>query len=183
MSFIDRRNFTKTSLLAGGVLFFPGCIIKQQNPSFLFFSDDEAQCIISLCEQIIPADETFGGSTEAEVIYYIDRQLVSFFKHDSGIYRDSIKKLQKFCLENFDNKFNKLEIDNQIKIMEMMEKNNLNYSDWINPSIFFNKIRLHTMQGFYGSPIHGGNKNYISFDILKIEGLLRQRLESPSKIS
>ena len=115
MSFINRRNFTKTSLLAGGVLFFPGCIIKQQNPSFLFFNDDEAQCIISLCEQIIPADETFGGSTEAEVIYYIDRQLVSFFKHDSGIYRDSIKKLQKFCLENFDNKFNKLEIDNQIK--------------------------------------------------------------------
>mgnify|MGYP005705423921 FL=1 len=67
--------------------------------------------------------------------------------------------------------------------MEMMEKNNLNNSEWINPSIFFNKIRLHTMQGFYGSPIHGGNKNYISFDILKIEGLLRQRLESPSKIS
>ena len=183
MSLINRRNFTKTSLLAGGALFFPGCIIKEQNSSFLFFSHDEAQCIISLCEQIIPADEKFGGSTDAEVIYYIDRQLVSFFKHDSVIYRDSIKKLQKFCIENFDDKFNKLEIYKQIKIMEMMEKNNLNNSEWINPSIFFNKIRLHTMQGFYGSPIHGGNKNYISFDILKIDGLLRQRLESPSKIS
>lgn len=93
MSLINRRNFTKTSLFAGGALFFPRCIIKEQNSSFLFFSHDEAQCIISLCEQIIPADETFGGSTDAEVIYYIDRQLVSFFKHDSVIYRDNIKKL------------------------------------------------------------------------------------------
>ena len=68
-------------------------------------------------------------------------------------------------------------------IFEIMEQNSLKYSEWQNASIFFNKIRLHTMQGFYGSPIHWGNKNYISFDILKIDGLLRQRLESPSKIS
>jgi len=183
MSSINRRNFTKTSLIAGSVLFFPGCIIKEKNPSFLFFSEDEAQCIISLCEQIIPADEIFGGSTDAEVVYYIDRQLVSFFKHESNIYRDSIKKLQNFCFEKFNTKFNKLEIDKQIKIVEMMEQNSLNYLEWQNPSIFFNKIRLHTMQGFYGSPKHGGNKNHISFDILKIDGLLRQRLESPSKIS
>ena len=37
------------------------------------------------------------------------------------------------------------------------------------------------MQGVYGSPIHGGNKNFLSFDILNIDGLLRQRLESPKK--
>ena len=65
--------------------------------------------------------------------------------------------------------------------MQMMEKNKLDNVKWKNSSFFFNKIRLHTMQGFYGSPIHGGNKNFLSFDILNIDGLLRQRLESPKK--
>ena len=65
--------------------------------------------------------------------------------------------------------------------MRMMEKNKLDKVKWKNSSLFFNKIRLHTMQGFYGSPIHGGNKNFLSFDILNINGLLRQRLESPKK--
>jgi len=36
------------------------------------------------------------------------------------------------------------------------------------------------MQGFYGSPIHGGNQNHMSFNMLKIDGMLKVRLESPS---
>ena len=176
---INRRDFTKKSLIAGGILFFPGCVIKEKNSSFVFFNINEAKCIVSLCEQIIPADEIYGGATDAEVVYYIDRQLVNYFKCDSILYRESIKKLEKFCFKNYDKEFIKLKTKEQIKIMEMMEKNEIKNISWNNPSIFFNKIRLHTMQGFYGSPINGGNKNFISFDIMKIDGLLRQRLESP----
>ena len=100
-------------------------------------------------------------------------------KSDSILYRESIKKLEKFCFKNYDKEFIKLKTNEQIKIMEMMEKNEIKNISWNNPSIFFNKIRSHAMQGFYGSPINGGNKNFISFDIMKIDGLLRQRLESP----
>ena len=181
MTLINRRNFTKTTLLAGGVFFFPGCAIKSDNPLFLFFNDTEVKTIVALCNQIIPADEDFGGATDAEVVYYIDRQLSSFFKHDSSLYRQSILKLQSFCLEKFNKPFSDLDSDKQISLMQMMEKNKLDIVKWKNSSSFFNKIRLHTMQGFYGSPIHGGNKNFLSFDFLNIDGLLRQRLESPKK--
>ena len=85
------------------------------------------------------------------------------------------------CLEKFNKTFSDLDSDKQISVMRMMEKNKLDKVKWKNSSLFFNKIRLHTMQGFYGSPIHGGNKNFLSFDILNINGLLRQRLESPKK--
>ena len=181
MTLINRRNFTKTTLLAGGVFFFPGCAIKSDNPLFLFFNDTEVKTIVALCDQIIPADDDFGGATDAEVVYYIDRQLSSSFKHDSSLYRQSISKLQSFCLEKFNKTFSDLDSDKQISVMQMMEKNKLDNVKWKNSSFFFNKIRLHTMQGFYGSPIHGGNKNFLSFDILNIDGLLRQRLESPKK--
>ena len=181
MTLINRRNFTKTTLLGGGIFLFPGCAIKSDNRLFLFFNDKEVKTIVALCNQIIPADDDFGGATDAEVVYYIDRQLNSFFKYDSSLYRQSVLKLQSFCLEKFNKTFRDLDSDKQISVMRMMENNKLDKVKWKNSSLFFNKIRLHTMQGFYGSPIHGGNKNFLSFDILNIDGLLRQRLESPKK--
>ena len=181
MSLINRRNFNKTTLLGGGIFLFPGCAIKSDNPLFLFFNDKEVKTIVALCNQIIPADDDYGGATDAEVVYYIDRQLSSFFKYDSSLYRQSILKLQSFCLEKFNKIFSDLDSDTQISLMYKMEKNQLDKVKWKNSSFFFNKIRLHTMQGFYGSPIHGGNKNFLSFDILNLDGLLRQRLESPKK--
>ncbi len=34
---------------------------------------------------------------------------------------------------------------------------------------FFGLIRSHSLQGFYGSPRHGGNKNNVSYKILKLD--------------
>ena len=108
MTLINRRNFTKTTLLGGGIFLFPGCAIKSDNPLFLFFNDKEVKTIVALCNQIIPADDDFGGATDAEVVYYIDRQLNSFFKYDSSLYRQSVLKLQSFCLEKFNKTFSSI---------------------------------------------------------------------------
>jgi gluconate 2-dehydrogenase gamma chain len=55
--------------------------------------------------------------------------------------------------------------------MKAMESNQLNETQWPGgkPSDFFNLVLSHTMQGFYGSPIHGGNKDYMSFEMLRID--------------
>ncbi|MFC2091007.1 hypothetical protein ACFLT1_09565, partial [Bacteroidota bacterium] len=39
----------------------------------------------------------------------------------------------------------------------------------VNQSSLFRRMIQHTMQGFYGSPRHGGNKNYISYKLMKLE--------------
>ena len=43
MTLINRRNFTKTTLMGGGIFLFPGCDIKSDNPLFLFFNDKEVK--------------------------------------------------------------------------------------------------------------------------------------------
>jgi gluconate 2-dehydrogenase gamma chain len=55
--------------------------------------------------------------------------------------------------------------------MKAMESNQLNEKEWPQgkASDFFNLVLSHTMQGFYGSPIHGGNKDYMSFEMLRID--------------
>jgi gluconate 2-dehydrogenase gamma chain len=165
----NRRDFIKTASLAfGSVLLMPSCnFIKS---SYRFFTTQEALCIIAVCEQLIPADES-PGATDAGVIYYIDRQLAGVFHYDQETYRTGIKNLQSYCIKNHGKYFELLAHEVQTNILKMMESNQLNDSEWSeNGAVnFFNLVLSHTMQGFYGSPVHGGNKDYISFKMLKID--------------
>ena len=169
MNQLNRRSFIKSAGLAfGSVLFFPSCL--KHNNLYRFFTPEEALCVIALCEQIIPKDQS-PGATDAGVIFYIDRQLSGVFQYDQETYRNGIRDLQNFSKKNNGKTFEALLSKEQIKLMKMMESNLISEKDWNlgNPSDFFSLVLSHTMQGFYGSPIHGGNKNFMSFEMLRID--------------
>lgn len=169
MSKPNRRDFIKAAGLAfGSVLLFPACL--KQFGAFRFFTSEEAKCIMAVCEQIIPRDE-FPGATEAGVIHYIDRQLSGIFHYDQQAYREGIRSLQAYCMANTSVPFESLSADDQIRVLEAMESGKINETEWKEgkPAAFFNLVLAHSMQGFYGSPIHGGNKDYISFEMLRID--------------
>jgi hypothetical protein len=74
MKDFNRRDFIKTmGLLSGSLLIAPACTPSSVKQSYRAFKEDEAVCLIALCEQIIPRDEV-AGATDAGVIRYIDKQ-------------------------------------------------------------------------------------------------------------
>lgn len=164
---MDRRSFILTGMAGfGSILLIPSCL-KQVSP-YRFFTPEEADCVIALCEQIIPADSYGGGATEAGVIHYIDRQLVAVFDYDQVIYQQGVKALQQSCLELHNKPFEKLGSGLQLQILENLEGGELQGEHWgdLDPLRFFRLVISHTMQGFYGSPKHGGNKNYMSYKMM-----------------
>jgi len=169
MTELNRRNFIKSvSLASGSVLFFTSC--RNQPGGYLFFTSEEAPCVIAICEQIIPKDDS-PGATDAGVIYYIDRQLAGIFHYNQETYRNGVRNLQTFCTQKYGKRFEQLDSDSQTNLLRLMETNHMKESEWSggHSSDFFNLVRTHTMQGFYGSPIHGGNKDYLSFRMLKLD--------------
>lgn len=169
MSEFNRRSFIKTTgLVAGGIPLFSSCLSKPL--AYRVFTEEEARCIIALCEQIIPRDD-FPGATDAGVIHYIDRQLASVFRHNQANYREGIIKLQAYCSDKYESLFEDLDAEAQTGIMKQMEANRMDESEWAGrrPALFFSMVRNHTMQGFYGSPIHGGNRDYMSFRMMDFE--------------
>jgi len=169
MTELNRRNFIRSASLAtGSILFFSSC--RNQTGGYLFFTGEEALCLIAFCEQIIPKDDS-PGATDAGVIYYIDRQLSTIFQYDQETYRNGIRNLQGYCNKKFGKSFEKVDFAEQTKLLKQLENNKLQEIEWPlgRSSDFFNLVRSHTMQGFYGSPIHGGNKDYLSFRMLKID--------------
>ena len=169
MTIHNRRDFIKSASLAfGSILLFPSCL--KQKGIYRFFTPEEAICIIAFCEQIIPKDES-PGATDAGVIYYIDRQLFGVFHYNQETYRNGIKNLQAWCNSKYGKPFELIIPEDQINAMKILESNQLNEAEWTGskPAEFFNLVCSHTMQGFYGSPVHGGNKDYMSFEMLRID--------------
>jgi len=170
ISALSRRKFIMLSLISsGGLLLFSRCT----NPipcRWRFFSVEEANLLDALVEQIIPSDEWMGAK-EADVTNFIDKQLVGFYQRYQDSYRKGINALQEYSISTYQKKFEALEWNIQTQLLESLESGKMGEEAWKDgfDNQFFNMVRDHTMQGFYGSPRHGGNKENISYKMLKLD--------------
>ena len=130
----------------------------------------EAALVEAVSEQIIPADRD-PGAHEAGVVDFIDRQLDGPYAHLSETYHWGLTFLTQTSQAMFSKPFGELPWPDQTRLLQAMESGKVPKDIWIEPSArsFFKLIRDHTMQGFYGSPRHGGNRNYASYRMLGLE--------------
>ncbi len=164
-----RREFIhKLSLACGSIMFIPAC--SGYNSVWRFFNEEEAKTIVAFAEQIIPKDQD-PGATDANVINFIDKQLVGPYTRFQEEYRKGIPAIKMSSQRILRKAFSDLEWDEQTHFMEQMESGYLPEEYWeeVDQKSFFRMVMEHSMQGFYGSPRHGGNKNYISFKMMKLD--------------
>ena len=166
---MHRRTFIKTAAAGlGSMAIMPACVHKAG--PYGFFTQNEAACVIAMTDQVIPADEHGPGAVYANVVNYIDRQLTGVFAANQPVYRKGVAALQQSCQQVHHALFESLDFDTQTAFLQKMEKNDIPTEPWGDdkPSDFFSMVIDHTMQGFYGSPRHGGNKNYISYRLMEL---------------
>jgi len=166
----NRRDFIKTlGLLYGSLLIAPACTPSSGKQSFQAFTEEEAACLSALCEQIIPRDE-YAGATDAGVIGFIDKQSKLRFPAERTLFKDGVASLQAWCKKTHSKLFEELDAATQITVMQSMERDEIKSDLWkVSPKEIFNKLLDRTMQGFYGSPRHGGNKDYVSFKMMRLD--------------
>lgn len=136
-------------------------------PRWRFFSDAEAVLVDAICEQIIPADQD-PGAREAQVVNFIDKQLVGPYTRYQQAYRTGLQSVQATSQEMFGRNFETLSFDDQTAVLKALESGKAAKNHWPDQTsnAFFAMMIGHTMQGFYGSPRHGGNKDYASYKML-----------------
>jgi gluconate 2-dehydrogenase gamma chain len=130
------------------------------------FSREDARLVEALCNQVIPADDT-PGAKQAGVLYYIDRQLAGPLRRFQAAYRDSLPQLRNACRDRTDRDFADLAFSEQTKFLQDLEAGHVQKLD-----SFWRLVIDHTMQGFYGSPAHGGNRDEASWDMLGIREVM-----------
>jgi gluconate 2-dehydrogenase gamma chain len=169
MNKLNRRHFVQIAVLGtGGLCLLPRC--TRSKTQWRFFTDAEAFTVNAFAEQIIPADEWPGGR-DSGVTNFIDKQLIGPYVRFQLKYRKGIDALQETCKTRHNKKFEEMDWNDQTNLLEEMEAGKMKETVWKDgfDKEFFKMVRDHSMQAYYGSPIHGGNKNKMSYKMLKLD--------------
>ncbi|MDA3923640.1 MAG: gluconate 2-dehydrogenase subunit 3 family protein [Kiritimatiellae bacterium] len=173
----SRRDCLKVmAVAAGGVAAGVGgaSLVGRLGPAspgrWLVLTEEEACLVDLVTEQIIPSDQ-FAGASAAGVVNFIDQQLDGSYRNLLDGYRTGLKRIEKMSVEMFGRTFASLKWDEQTGLLQAMESGKVSKKIWAEQDSrrFFRMICDHTMQGFYGSPKHGGNKNYVSYRMMGLE--------------
>ena len=165
-STLRRRKFIQ----AGASAVVAGTTACTANRSpWRFFTLEEARTLDALCEQIIPTDQDPGASW-AGAVRFVDRQLTGFLKPLQSAYREGLAAVNQACRVLHGAPFADLAAEKQAAVLSAMEKNKLGKEAWPRGPAkpFFDLLVSHTMQGYYGGPRHGGNRDAVSWRMLGV---------------
>jgi gluconate 2-dehydrogenase gamma chain len=167
----SRREFVR--FLTGGtaaVLISFNTACKNKISQWRYLNEEEIGLLDAIVEQIIPADD-FPGGRWANVSNFIDKQLDTYYMKLQIAYREGLAAFEKTVIQMKGKKFEELPFREQTAMIEKMEEGEFPGDYWKDhsPADFFDMIKQHSLQGFYGSPVHGGNRGFISYHMLGLD--------------
>jgi len=137
-------------------------VLRAQNAGsmrFACFDPATAAEIRAIAARIIPDDDT-PGAERAGVIWFIDGALAGYDQDKQELYRRGLADAQSQRAEMFPGSasIGGLAADQQIALLNAIEKTE-----------FFQQVRLHTVLGFFGHPMHGGNRDMVGWKLIGVE--------------
>jgi gluconate 2-dehydrogenase gamma chain len=140
-----------------------------------FFTAAEAEVIRAASERIFPTDDSGPGATEAGVVIYIDRQLASPYGRDARRYtkgpwiestpehgyqeKDTPQQVYRSGIGLLGADFAGVSPEQQDLRLEKIEGTH-----------FFQLLRLHTIEGMFCDPLHGGNIGMVGWKLIGFPG-------------
>jgi gluconate 2-dehydrogenase gamma chain len=169
---LRRRKFLRIAGTATACGALVSC--GRQNSGWRFLTAAEARTLEAICEQIVPTDQT-PGAAWAGVVNFIDRQLMGPYRRQQAYYRAGMTEIHWISVSKFGKAFAGLDATQQTALLESLEGG---------AKRFFYTVIAHTMQGYYGDPRHGGNRDAVSWRMLGVPVIPirgRNRYEFPKQ--
>jgi len=150
---LARRDFVLATVAAGAAV-LSGCGSARREWEFL--SEHDAATLKAICDLIIPADD-FPSASAAGVLTYIDRQLIRHYRRHQETYSEGLELANQISRRRFGCDLEAASAQQQFAVVSALEAQS--------PS-FFDLVRHHTLEGYYGAPRHGGNRDAVSWRML-----------------
>jgi len=154
---LARRDFM-IATAAAGATFLSGCFSANDN-GWEYLTRDTAATLKAICDQIVPSDD-FPSGSEAGALTYIDRQLMRHYRRYQKDYLAGLDQANRISREQFGCDLENASGQQQLAVVRVLEAKS---------RVFFELVRAHTLEGYYGSPRHGGNRDAVSWRMLGID--------------
>jgi len=167
-STLNRRAFLQAAVAAAAAA-GTGVACRRNRTLWRFFTFDEARALAAIADQIIPPDQDPGAAWSG-VVNYIDCQLCGPFQNLQKTYREGLAAIDQTSRSLQGKLFADLDSQKQIDLLNAVEQGRVPATIWQQKSSaeFFRVVIDHTMQGYYGDPRHGGNREALSWKMLGI---------------
>src|SRR5258705_8217211 len=163
--------------------------------AYTFLTAPEAAFIEAAVDRLIPADDLTPGGTDCGVAVFIDRQLAGAWGSGDRMYmqgpwqkgvptqgyqspltpaeffRAAIAAANAYCRKAVQKDFDRLTVDQQIKVLQDMEQGRAAF-DGISAQEFFNLLLATAMQGFFADPVYGGNRDKVAWKMIGFPGVV-----------
>ena len=153
---LRRRGFLRIAGTATACGALVSC--GRESTPWRFLTAAEGRTLAAICEQIIPTDQT-PGAAWAGVVNFIDRQLMGPYRRQQAAYRTGLREIDQAAVAKFGKDFASLDAQQQTGLIQSLTGGSKR---------FFSTVIAHTMQGYYGDPRHGGNRDAVSWRMLGV---------------
>jgi gluconate 2-dehydrogenase gamma chain len=135
------------------------------------FDPAELQTVQAVLERLIPTDSEGPGAREAKVWRYIDRALSGAYAELKPLYTANLAALDRYSASKGGGKFAARSPKAQEAILGEVEADK---AKGFTPSseAFFQTVRQHALEGMYGDPYHGGNAEFVGWNLIGFPGIL-----------
>jgi gluconate 2-dehydrogenase gamma chain len=150
---MKRRNFVAVAAASAAT----SC---RRSPRSIWrtLTDSEARTLGVLCDEVIPADD-YPSAERAGAVQFLDIQLTKHYKKHREAYRQGVARAEAASLRKFGQPPETLASAQRLLLAEEVDRSD---------PAFFAMLVAHTMQSFYGSPRHGGNRDAVSWRMLGV---------------
>ena len=159
-----------------------------------YLTQPEIRFLDAAVARLIPADELGPGAKEADVTYFIDRQLTSSWgthgrNYRMGpwqegtpqqgfqsrltpqeIYRAAIRETDMYCSRQYGKVFSFLAAEEQDEVLHALEDGGIELES-VSSKLFFGLLWRNTEEGFFSDPMYGGNRDKIGWKLIGFPGV------------
>jgi gluconate 2-dehydrogenase gamma chain len=139
-----------------------------QTPPPSALSDAQLRLVAAFVDRIIPKDELGPGASESGVPEYINRSLGDYLAGEKTAFIEGLEATDAFARRSQGRPFIELPSDKQDTVLTSMEGDSA--EGFPNARAFFNRARRLTLEGMFGDPYYGGNKNFAGWDLIRYPG-------------
>jgi gluconate 2-dehydrogenase gamma chain len=124
------------------------------------FSEYQRRTLVAFVDRLIPKDELGPSASECGVPDYIERSLADYLTAERTPFLQSLAAVDILSRSSQGAPLADLPADKQDEVLLAME----------NDQIFglrpmFNRVRRLTLEGMFGDPSYGGNRNFAGWDL------------------
>jgi gluconate 2-dehydrogenase gamma chain len=176
----------------------PAQQVKSSAPAkdgYTFLTVLEAAFVEAFVDVLVPADELTPSGTDLGLATFIDRQLAGAWGKGDRLYqqgpwaqgapgqgyqlpltpaeffRAGIAEVNRHCKQEYGKEFDRLSPADKQKVLESLDKNAIAL-DHLSGKQFFEVAYQATMEGLFGDPIYGGNKNKAAWKMIGYPGVI-----------